>query len=580
MPFLKKGDMVKKMLPVLPALVLTWVFCVSAYAQTTVPSLQRRPGDERPELPAFPDESKRPGITLPPVAPPPAGEKDLSRAPRVFVRKLEIVGSTVFSEQDLSAVTADYENRAITAEELQEARLRLTRLYIDNGYINSGAVIPDQKVDGGVIRLQVIEGTLSDMEITGLDRLQEGYVRKRLALGARKPLNINALQERVQLLHQNPLITRIMSELGPGARPGEAVLRADVEEASPYVLGLQFHNHESASVGAEKGELYAAHRNLLGWGDALGFRVGLTEGLDDFGAYYHLPLNAYDTMLKIRYDSSDASVIEAPFDEIDIDSDTDTFGVTLTHPVYKTTTDEFWLSLSGEIRNSETFLEGYPFSFSPGVVNGKSDVTAIRFAQEWLSRSQYQVFAARSVFSVGIDAFGATISHADPDGRYLAWLGQFQWARRFDVLQGTQMIFRTDVQFANESLLPMEQFAVGGANTVRGYRENQLVRDNAVVSSLEFRIPLFRLPLPWVSKTPEDGILRLAPFYDWGWAENADLPTPSPRTISSAGLGLRWDPSPKIHAEIYWGYPFRDVDNPDNDLQDDGIHFLLDCRFF
>jgi len=51
--------------------------------------------------------------------------------------------------------------------------------------------------------------------------------------------------------------------------------------------------------------------------------------------------------------------------------------------------------------------------------------------------------AARSRFSVGTDALGGTI-HGDPaipDGQFFAWLGQFQWARRLDVLD-IQTLFR------------------------------------------------------------------------------------------------------------------------------------------
>ena len=227
-----------------------------------------------------------------------------------------------------------------------------------------------------------------------------------------------------------------------------------------------------------------------------------------------------------------------------------------------------------------------PFSFSPGVQNGESDVTVIRFSQDGLLRSPSRVFAFRSVFSLGIDALGATRKQkdSDPDGCFFAWLGQIQWAGRLNKflnkLGGSQLIFRTDLQLAADPLLPLEKFAVGGASSVRGYRENQLVKDNGIVSSLELRIPVLRFPLPNLSKGPEDGRVELAPFADWGQAWSTDSPTSDNRSISSVGIGIRWEPSSRILGQIYWGIPLRDVDNPDNDLQDAGIHFELSCRFF
>ncbi len=67
--------------------------------------------------------------------------------------------------------------------------------------------------------------------------------------------------------------------------------------------------------------------------------------------------------------------------------------------------------------------------------------------------------------------------------KLLAWLGQFQLAHRlWD--SDNQVILRADAQLTRDPLLPIEKFAVGGANTVRGYRDNQLVRDNGLVLSV------------------------------------------------------------------------------------------------
>ncbi len=563
--------------------VFSFFFLLSfAFAQSNLPDSDpgQRPGDQKLPSPSYLPPEKKPEIITPPALPPVKKKKDLLSGPKVFVKKYIIEGNTVFSDKQLSKITKNYENKLISFEMLQELRLKLTKYYIDHGYINSGAIIPDQKVEDGKILIKIIEGKLVKIEITGNKSLKTSYIKARLALGAGPPLNINKLQEKVQLLHQNPLIKRINSELGPGIRLGEAVLKTRVVEANPIILGVDFNNHKSPRIGAERGEIYFIHQNFSGRGDKLGVRSGFTEGLAEITADYTIPVTPEDTTLGFRYNRSESKVVENPFDQINIRSTQETFGIMVSHPLIKTPSKEFSLSLNGEIRSGKTTLLGRPFSFSPGVIDGKSDITVIRFSQEWLSRDQNQVFAARSTFSLGLDLFGATINDGDvPDGEYFAWLGQFQWARRLGFIKGSQMIFRTDMQFANDSLLPMEQFSVGGARTVRGYRENQIVRDMGFVTSLEFRIPVIRIPIPGISKGINDGMLQIAPFIDWGWGENVDLPTIGPRTIGSAGFGLRWDPSVNIHAEIYWGFPFRDMDNPHKDLQDDGIHFQVSCRF-
>ncbi|MGI9332872.1 MAG: ShlB/FhaC/HecB family hemolysin secretion/activation protein, partial [Gammaproteobacteria bacterium] len=146
------------------------------------------------------------------------------------------------------------------------------------------------------------------------------------------------------------------------------------------------------------------------------------------------------------------------------------------------------------------------------------------------------------------------------------------WARRFG-RNRNEFVFRTDVQISNDPLLPLEQFAIGGAGSVRGYRENRLVRDNGWVSSAELRVPVFHDEMG-VSRT------QLLAFFDYGRSWNTDLSTPDPSTITSAGLGIRWSPTPRWKTALYGAVPFRNFDDSNDDLQDAGIHFSISHRLF
>lgn len=536
-----------------------------------------RGGEERRPLLDELAPPETPKLEVPQVPPPQERAPGERVGGRVFVRKVEVTGVTAFPPEEIRKVTAPYEDRELTSEDLEALRVALTVLYVNRGYVNSGAVIPDQAVAKGVVRLHVIEGELTRIDVEGNRWFRDAYVRRRLALGAERPLNVALLQQRLQLLQQNPLIDRIRAELKPGVGPGESVLKVDVEEEIPYDLTLSFDNYQSPSVGAERGRATAEHRNLTGNGDTLSLTYGRSEGVNpQIDAWYCVPFTAQDTSLTLRYQKNNYVVVEEPFDDLDVESKSEIYGVTLRQPLYRSLANELAISLTGEHLRNETYLLHERFSFSPGVEDGESIVTALRLTPEWVYRTRSTVVAASSRFSVGVPALGATTHHDDdvPDGRFLAWLGQFQWA---EVLHrsGLHTIFRTDIQISNDSLLPLEQIAVGGRYSVRGYRENQLVRDNAIIGSLEARQPLFR------DKSWAD-YLEIAPFVDWGRGWNTDEPTPSPEFIWSAGVGLRWAAAwlerpfrIKPRCEIYWGHPFKDVDTEGGDLQDDGIHFQL-----
>lgn len=546
-------------------------------------------GIEKPKLPdtQLRPLPKKPKFTLPPINKNPDKNSQLSTSFQIFVKQIRLTGNTVFTQRELQQITHRYENKTISNEELQALRHKLTRYYIDHGYINSGVILPDQDISNGVINFQVIEGELSNLSISGNDWLNSSYIDDRMAQSFEPPLKIEDIQERLLLLQQDPLIDHVNAELRPGLKPGESQMNLHVTEAKPYQAGITVANNRSPSIGGISGNLWLTHRNLTGYGDALFFSYSLAEGLDDFSGSYSIPLTAYDTRLNLSYQNSESDIVEDSLDKANIHSRSESYGISLSQPIYRTSEQSLSLTLAFEHRRSKTFFDGTPKPFAEGVPElgekdaGESKISVLRFSQDWLHRSLTQVIAMRSTFNLGFDVLGATNNSGDkPDGQFFSWLGQFQWVNRLPLLD-SQILFRADAQFANESLLPLEKFSVGGMHSVRGYRENQFVRDNGAVTSLEWRIPLFRLPIPGLSKTLNDGSLQIATFVDFGWSENQDLPTIDPKTIGSWGLGLRWDPSPIIHSEFYWGIPFRSIkEGTEHDIQDYGIHFQVNIQSF
>ncbi|WP_371357330.1 POTRA domain-containing protein, partial [Hydrocoleum sp. CS-953] len=104
--------------------------------------------------------------------------------------------------------------------ELLEAQTTVTQLYFDQGYVTSGAFIPPQTLEDGTVIIEVIEGQVEEIEISGLKRLNSSYIRSRIESGIQTPLNQNQLFQYLQLLQLNPLIERLSANLTAGTRPG------------------------------------------------------------------------------------------------------------------------------------------------------------------------------------------------------------------------------------------------------------------------------------------------------------------------------------------------------------------------
>ncbi|NEQ44741.1 MAG: ShlB/FhaC/HecB family hemolysin secretion/activation protein [Leptolyngbya sp. SIOISBB] len=164
----------------------------------------------------------------------------------VNVLQFDLEGNTVFTDEQIADILNPFLNRPITFLELLEARDAVTQLYIDAGYITSGALIPaDQIVDAGIVTIRVLEGRLADIKIEGTQRLNPDYISSRLALSSGPPVNIDDVLQSLQLLQLNPLISSISAELVATPKPGENSLVVRVQEAETFALNVQLNNYEN-----------------------------------------------------------------------------------------------------------------------------------------------------------------------------------------------------------------------------------------------------------------------------------------------------------------------------------------------
>ena len=529
-----------------------------------------------------------PSPVLPIVPVPPEIEAPIQPGTvRVFVSDILVVGNTAFSDQEIAEVTAPFKNRTLQTEDLERLRLALTLLYLNKGYLTSGAIIPDQDVKSGVITVQIIEGKLTRIDVEGNRWFSSSYLRARLELGIRTPVRLEPFQEQLQILQQDRRIERINAELRPGDQRGESLLNMRVADKQPFHASMEVNNYQTPLVGEIRGVGTLIDDNLTGHGDPLRLSYGQSSGAFPIvDASYALPFNRYGTTFSPYYRYTGFKLIEPPFRALDLKTNAQIIGMSLRHPIYKTVTDEVALSIIGEHLFSQNDSIFGHLNIFPGYQNGAASVSALRFAQEWTHRTLDTVLAVRSRFSVGLNVLGATINaNPDtPDGQFFSWLGQAQAIKQFgQQLFGMQLLSRMDLQLTNSPLFPLEQVSLGGRYTVRGYREVTILRDNSFIASVESRFPLFR----WANGIP---MFQFAPFVDvaHGWNQGNSRISPTtgftqfPDTLASIGAGLRWNilPNDKASFEVYWGQQLNHVPRIGNTIQDHGVHLGIVVNLF
>lgn len=513
------------------------------------------------------------------------------------INKLEIHGSTVlqtkiielinsgqfYNLEDAAIVCSENSNSkkspcpivvliespGVSLTDLLNLRSAISKLYVDNSYITSGAFIPSNQILEDTVTIRVVEGELEAVEIQGLKRLSKNYILSRLRSANKKPLNQKRLLEAIQLFQLDSHIEQINGELIAGDSFGRNVLLLTIKEADPFNIGVVVANNRSPLIGSTIGTAFASYNNLLGFGDRISLEYGISEGLDDYGVSYSLPVNGMNGTLSFRYSNNDSSIITDDFASLNITSDSEIISLGFRQPIILKPQNEFALGLNLDVRSSQIFLDGDPLFFginSTSDDESKSSTTVLRLIQEWSNRKQQSIVVVRNEFSLGLDASDAIINQDNIDEHFFSWKGQFQYAKRFD--NNYVLLARLNTQLTPNSLLPLEQISIGGRETVRGYRANQSIADNGVVGSIELRIPL--IENSWNQ-------LQLTPFVDMGtvWNNNSMRDNFDSATLASIGTGLRWQVRESLNINVTYGLPLIAVEKQGNSLQDNGIYFFL-----
>ncbi len=530
----------------------------------------QRPDYQLPQLPDWQSQETEQDMIIPPETETAPSPNPLS-GPRFLLKQVIFEGNTLFSHAELQQVIANYLNQPVNRLDLETIRFQLSQYYKQAGFLSSGVLLPDQHIQNGIVKFEVIEGHLTTIQISGNEGLDAEYIQRRMQSETGEPLQQQKLLERFQILLRDPLIETLNGALKPGSRPGETVLDLEIKRAQPYDLTLSLDNYTPPSVGAYTGNLDGTLRNLTGWGDYLQLHLGGSAGMQEISAFYSIPVGYTATRLNIGFQASESEIVDDDLDRFDIENRFMDLNIGLSHPFYQTLNDLFSMELQYSFRQNRTYFDGEPIALSEGAEeNGKSKVSVIRWIQNYLKRSSNAVFSASSSFNAGVDFFNATIHSDRADSRFFSWLGQLRYLYKLDALgEGTQLYLRSDIQLASETLMPLERFALGGVYTVRGYRQNELVRDNGYAASVELRYPL-------LMRENTYGNLKLVPFFDIGEAWNHDE---NGKTLLSSGIGLQWKRK-NLSADFYWAH---DLNTPDSvhseqDSQDDGFYFQVQAK--
>ena len=562
-------------------------FTADKHPSNTTQSLVNQLSQADPSQEGFPEGEIPPGpIDVPQqqeIDEPPREEEllEIPESSETFqVNRIEITGSTIFSEQDLrdivlkSLLASPPEGivdsslleggLTITREQQQSSSDAITRQYVNEGYITSRATISEPFInDGGVLRIQIIEGFLEEINIEGTERLED-YVHSRIALVGDAPFNAGKLEGQLRLLRNSQLFDEVNGDLSRGNQPNGSILTVTVEEANSFQGSIGLDTVSPLSVGRYRSRATLSYLNPAGLGDRLSATANITTtgGSKSYELAYQVPFNPMDGNVLFRFAPNDFRITNVgATGGIRSSGSSDIYEVVVRQPFIRIFNEEAALSLGFRHRDGSSVVAG--------IVTPPIKTSVFSFGQDYLRRDRRGAWVLRSQFRLGTELFDATTRpDPQPDGQFFLWAGQAQRVQRLS--QKHLLIIQADAQLTGNNLVGSEQFFIGGPNSVRGYFQNQRFGDNGVRFSLADYITL--------SKDEENRpIIQLVPFIDAAYAwfnnEQAQDRLGQENFLLGTGLGLVVNPVEGLNASVDVGVPLVSTDGSPDILEDFNVRY-------
>lgn len=493
---------------------------------------EQEPPARKPEKVAAPSVQEKEAPEISPAVEEGVTEEPVEE-PRVSVRRINFSGNSMFDAEVLREAAGLRPGREFSLAGLESMAARVARYYNDQGYFLTQVVVPKQQIRDGVLTLLVLEGRLDEIIVTGHKRYGEKYIRRAFsALQPGQPIRKRSLERALLILNDTSGI-EAASRLKAGASTGTTKLVIEVLEKNRAESSLEFNNFGTKSSGRQRIAPRIDWPNVSGRGDSLGLSAVTAPNVDDllFGQLsYGTPLGTEGYQLK-AYVSGGRFEVSQEFAVLDIKGDSFSWGLGVSYPHYlsrgKSVTYEAWL----EFNDSEHSLLG--------TTTSKDQISKLRIGlnHDKRDRKGRNFFSFNVHHGLGENLGGmpdedtlSSRSFSLADNRFTKFT--FDFTR----VEGTNPrlfhLARFSGQVSTESLVSGEQWAIGGANSVRGHLQSTYLGDHGYTINLETRLALSR---------DDSNRCQLVLFADHGMVR-VKKPTTGQedrQRLSGIGLGVR-----------------------------------------
>ncbi len=460
---------------------------------------------------------------------------------------VDITGNTVFSNQQLLAIFASSLHKTISVAKLQELVQQITTFYREKGYILSRAILPPQEIKSGVVKIQVIEGFISTVTVTGKAggsrSLIEEYGQQ---IQQSRPLNLAVLQ-RVMLLTNDLPGLSVKALIIPSKTIQDAADLTLVTDYKPISAGVQYNDYGTRYLGPIQSTVNLAANSIFAPGDVTGGSAMATSRVSQmqyYNVYHTQPINTKGLSFTIgsSYTATQPQFLLTPVEIVGMSASV--YGG-LTYAMIRSREQNLSLHALGNYQNVTSTILAFPLY--------QDRVRSLTLGGSYDTTDRWNGSDAVGLDLVhGFPILGAQMHalQSRPEGRaqYTRIVANFSRTQQ-PLFKQISLYTALSGQYSFQPLLSTEQFSSGGPIFGRGYGPSEIVGDEGLSGKVELRY----------DSQPQKYFLQVVEyyaFYDAGVIWNRDtFNQPARQDLTSTGVGVRMSFNSHVYGEVYVAKP-------------------------
>ena len=483
------------------------------------------------------------------------------KAPRIAVKQFIINGIVERPEKDISREKIlklveeirSSQTDGFSILEFRKVTDALTQYYRQRGFFLARAFIPEQDVRNDTVEINIIEGILDKVEFQGNKLYSDKQLAEFFKPQLGKPVLSDTMESSLLLIDDYPGL-KVSGLFQPGAEAGKTTLIIKALSEKKFENYLTFDNAGTESTGLYRTMLRIHGNNLTHSADSLNLNILQTVNPTNstyYSFYYERPFLNSSYSTGFGY-SNNAFVVGQFLAELDVEGTSDITNVFLRKNIQRSRDRNYGFSLDLSKKNAESTQSIQ--SIGEDILTVLSASVDFTYSDKVLGGYNQGIFQ----YSQGLPDFlgsmdengngnssrqGSSGNRAGGDfDKLLVNYVRVQPIKSItssDTFKNQSLMLRLTMQYSKDLLTSLEQFPLGGPNSVRAYPSSEKLVDSTTFFSAE-----------WIARAVDtEGAnwlqgLQLSVFLDYAKGEVNEPLTNDAASVNLSGVGAAVQISP------------------------------------